>query len=311
VRKRRKIVLPFVGKRVFYAIFSMFVATVLVFGLSRVQGDPRYLFLSGYATQEQWEAWGKLYGLDRPLVVQYGVWLGKALRGDFGISLNDGQPAMKLVLDRLPNTLKLALSSWLLSLLVGIPLGVLSAVRRASVWDYTGRTFALFGQALPPFWVGIMLILILSVRLRWLPVGGMGDIRHYVMPCIVLAWSAASGNLRLMRSAMLEVLDSEYVKFARAKGVAGWLVIWKHAARNAVIAPLTFAGLILAGYLAGTVVTETVFAWPGLGRLSVDAILHNDYPVMTAVVLVFTLIYVVVTFITDLTYAYLDPRIRY
>ncbi len=301
----------FLVRRLAYSAIAIIAATMVVFGLSRVQGDPRYLYLTGYATREQFDAWGKKWGLDKPLVVQYGIWLGNALRGNFGESLRAGRPAQKVVLERVPATLQLAFSAWVFALVTGIPLGILSAVKRGSIWDYAGRTFALFGQALPPFWIGIMLILIFSVRLGWLPTGTRGGIAHYILPSITLGWLAASGNLRIMRSSMLEVLDSEYIKLARAKGVSSTKVIWKHALKNAVIPPLTFMGLILASFLAGTVVTETVFAWPGLGRLAVDAVVQNDFPVMTGVVMVFTIIYVVVTLVVDIAYAYIDPRIRY
>lgn len=301
----------FILTRLLWGLLAVIAATVLVFTLSRVQGDPRNLYLTGYVTEEIYEAWGEKWGLDKPLIVQYGLWLGRAFKGDFGTSLRAGRNAYGVVMERVPATLQLALSAWIFAFLVGIPLGVLSAVKRGSVWDYAGRTFALFGQALPPFWLGIMMILIFSVRLNWLPAGTRGGIDHFIMPSITLGWLAASGNLRIMRSAMLEVLDSEYVKLARAKGVSSWQVVWKHALRNAIIPPLTFAGLILAGFLAGTVVTETVFAWPGLGRLAVDAVLQNDFPVMTGAVLVFTVIYIAVTLFTDILYAWVDPRIRY
>jgi peptide/nickel transport system permease protein len=197
------------------------------------------------------------------------------------------------------------------AVLVGVPLGVLSAVKRGALLDYVGRTFALFGQALPPFWLGIMLILIFAVQLQWLPTSRRGGIDHYILPTITLGWVAASGFLRLLRSAMLEVLDSEFVKLARAKGASGASVVWKHAFRNAILAPLTYAGLLLAGFMTGTVVTETVFAWPGLGRLAVQSVYDNDFPLMTGVVLIFAGMYVAVAFIVDVAYAYFDPRIRY
>ena len=301
----------FILIRIAWGAVAVVAATIIVFGLSRLQGDPRNLYLTGYVTEEMYEAWGVKWGLDKPLVVQYGLWLARAMKGDFGTSLRAGRNARGVVMERVPATLQLALASWIFAFAVGIPLGILSAVKRGTFWDYAGRTFALFGQALPPFWVGIMMILIFSVRLGWLPAGTRGGIDHYIMPAITLGWLAASGNLRIMRSAMLEVLDSEYVKLARAKGVGSWTVVWKHALKNAIIPPLTFTGLILAGFLAGTVVTETVFAWPGLGRLAVDSVLQNDFPVMTGAVLVFTVIYISVTLITDITYAWIDPRIRY
>ena len=174
-----------------------------------------------------------------------------------------------------------------------------------------GRTFAVFGQALPPFWLGIMLILIFAAQLEWLPPGQRGGPSHYILPAVTLGWLASAGMMRLMRSAMLEVLDSEYIKLARAKGVGSNIVIWKHALKNALIPPLTFAALIMAGFIAGTVVTETVFAWPGLGYMTVQAIINNDFPVMTTAVMVFTILYLSVVFLVDVLYALIDPRIRY
>jgi peptide/nickel transport system permease protein len=302
--------IAFIFKRAAYMVFSLIAATVIVFTLSRLQGDPRNVLISGYLTQEIWDAWGEKMGLDKPLVVQYLIWLKNAVQGDFGTSINDARPALDMILERAPATLQLSSVSWLLAMIVGIPLGVLSAVRRSTGWDYFARVFALVGQALPPFWLGLMLILTFSVTFELFPAGTRGGPSHYVLPAITLAWTAASGILRLMRSAMLEVLDSEFVKLARAKGVKSHSIVWKHAARNAMIAPLTFAGLLLAAFMAGTVVTETVFAWPGLGRLAVDAVLQNDYPVMTGVVMVLTFLYLFVAFLVDITYAFVDPRIR-
>lgn len=301
----------FVLRRAAYMVVALVATTMIVFGLSRMAGDPRLLFLTEQVTQEQWDAWGKEMGLDRPLVVQYGIWMGKALRGDLGKSLRTGYAARDVILQRIPATLQLASASFLFVLVVGIPLGVLSAVKRGSMFDVVGRSFAAFGQALPPFWLGLMLMLLFSVKLGWLPTGQRGGIDHYIMPAMTLGWLAAAGMLRLVRSAMLETLDSEYIKFARAKGVASWRVVWKHALRNALIAPLTYGALLLAAFLTGTVVTETVFAWPGLGRLTVTAVIQNDFPVMTGAVLIFTALYLSVTFFLDLSYALVDPRIRY
>ena len=292
-------------------VVVVFAATALVFGLSRVNGDPRNVLLDEYTSKEQWDAWGVKLGLDKPLVVQYGIWVGNAARGDFGQSLGHRTNSLDVILKRIPGTLQLTAGAFIFASIVGVPLGVFSAVRRGSAFDYIGRTFALFGQALPPFWLGIMLILIFAVELEWLPTFGRGGVKHYILPSITLGWLAASGYLRLMRSAMLEVLDSEFVKFARAKGVSSQQIIWKHALRNAMLAPLTYAGLLLAGLITGTVVTETVFAWPGLGRLAVQSVFANDFPVMTGVVMLFTVVYVILNFLVDIAYAYLDPRIRY
>ncbi|MBI4219001.1 MAG: ABC transporter permease [Chloroflexi bacterium] len=301
----------FMLRRLVAAAVSILAATALVFGVSRLQGDPRLLFLSEHSTKEYWDAWGHKFGLDKPLVVQYFVWVGRAARGDLGTSINESRPTIDLIGERLGATAELALTGWFLSVLVGVPLGVLSAVKRGTGWDYLARTIALIGQAMPPFWLGISLILLFSVQFHVLPAGTRGEFKHLIMPAATLALLNLASNLRLTRSAMLEVLDSEYVKFARAKGVRGWIVIWKHAFRNAAIAPLTNAGLLLAAFLAGTVVTETVFAWPGLGRLAVNAVVTNDFPVITGVTLVFTLIYVIANLLVDIGYAIIDPRIRY
>ena len=297
------------------AIFTLIGATLLVFGLSRLQGDPRLLYIKdGRYTREQWEAWGKRLDLDKPLIAQYGLWLSRVVRGDMGTSLRSSRPVWTMVRERAPATLKLGLAGWIFSILFAVPLGVLSAVKRRSIWDYVGRTFALLGQAAPPFWVGLMLILVFATKLQWLPTGTQGEgfaIRNFIMPTITLAWLFAAGNLRLVRSAMLDVLDSEFVKLARAKGVSGRSVVWKHALRNALIPPLTFAGLNFAALITGSVITETVFAWPGLGRLAVNSVFTNDFPLITGVVLVFTGIYVAVTLAIDLAYGLIDPRIRY
>ena len=254
-------------------------------------------------------------GLDKPVIWQYGVWLANILKGNWQDSLLDRKDVLDKIMNRLPATLKIGLASYLFAGFIGIPLGVLSAVKRGSVWDYLARGFALFGQALPVFWLGIMLILIFSVWLRWLPTGTLGEgvfsWKHYVMPTITLGWIASATYLRLVRSSMLEVLDSEYVKLARAKGVSNNAVIWKHAFRNALIAPLTFSSLLLTGFITGAVVTETIFSIPGLGRLAFESINNNDFPVMVGTVMVFTGMYVLFNFITDILYAYIDPRIRY
>ena len=311
----------FVIRRLIFLVMAVIAATLFVFALSRLQGDPRNVMLNvGYVSPEQWDAWGEDLNLDKPLVIQYAVWMGKGIfQGDFGDSLKTGQPVMKMVLGFAPASLQLGLSATLFVLITGIPLGMLSAVKRGTIWDVIGRTFAVFGQALPPFWLGIMLILIFSVNLDWLPSGTRGHdatgfldrLTYFIMPAVTLGWLASAGLMRLVRSSMLEVLDSEFVKLARAKGVGSNTVIWKHAFKNALIPPLTFSALILVGFIGGTVVTETVFAWPGLGQMIYTAVINNDFPLMTGGVLVFTVAYVIAVFIIDLLYATIDPRIRY
>lgn len=297
--------------RLLYSVLVALATSIFVFALAQKTGDPRNVFLTSYTSQEQWDAWGERFGLDRPLIVQYGIWLSKAVRGDFGESLRELRPVGTVIKERIPATLQLATGAFLFSVLIGVPLGVLSAVKRGTPWDYAGRTFALFGQAMPPFWLGIMLILLFAVRIDWLPTSGRGGITHYILPSITLGWLTTSGILRIVRSSMLEVLDSEYIKLARAKGVHPRAIIWKHAFRNALLAPLTFGGLILAAFITGAVVTETVFGWPGLGRLAVQSVNNNDFPTMTGIVLLFTLAYLGMNLLVDIAYAYVDPRIRY
>ena len=289
----------------------MLITTAFVFGLSRAAGDPRYLYLTEYTTGEQWDQWGVMMGLDRPLVVQYWSWLVDALRLDFGDSLQQKRPATELILERAPATLRLSGVSFLFGMILATPLGVLSAVKRGTVWDYLGRIIALTGQSMPGFWLGIVLIMFFSVQLGWFPTGRQGGLDSYVLPMITLGWYPAAAMLRLTRSAMLEVLNAEFVTLARAKGVNRSVVIWKHVFRNALITPLTYASLLMAGFITGSVITETVFAWPGLGRLGVQSVINNDFPLMAAIVLMTAVIYVGANFIVDLLYAVVDPRIRY
>ena len=300
----------FLLRRVFYSFVVVFLVTLVVFVLSRASGDPRTVFLNEYTTQAQYDEWGRQWGLDKPVIAQYFIWLGKAVQGDLGDSLRENRPVIDVIRERAPATIELAIGSFIFAVALGIPLGVLSAVRRGTLWDYSGRSLALFGQALPPFWLGIMLILIFSVQLEWLPTGRRGGFDHYILPSITLGWLTASGLLRLVRSSMLEVMDSEYIVLARAKGVGSSKVIWKHAFRNALIAPLTYSALVFVAFLTGAVVTETVFSWPGLGRLAVTSVNNLDLPVLSGVVLVLTSLYVFVNLLTDLLYAVIDPRIR-
>lgn len=314
----------FLIRRFFAGILSVIAATAIVFALSRAAGDPLLLYAKpgGYGvTPEQEEALKKKLRLDRPLVVQYLLWLTDLLRGDFGKTLLAEQQVTKVVGEKMGATVQLGLASWVLATLIGVPLGVLSAIRRGSVWDYLGRGFALLGQSLPTFWLGLMLILIFNTRFGWLPFGTRGageafalsweNLRYFVLPTFTVAAGAAAVYLRLTRSAMLEVLDSEFVKLARGKGVGGAKIVWKHAFRNALIPPLTVSALLMAGLITGSVVVEVVFSWPGLGRLAVQAVQDNDFPILTAVVLFFAVVFVSVNFVTDILYAVIDPRIRY
>ena len=295
--------------------------TVVVFSLSRAGPDPILMFVrdDGYGiaplTIKNLHA---KWGLDKPIPVQYVIWMGRILRGDLGKSLNGEKPVSESIRARLGATVQLAIVGWVLATLVGIPLGVLSAVKRASVLDYLGRSLALVGQGTPSFWLSIVAIYIFAVNLGWLPVAGREineglviEIKHMVLPAVVLAFEPLASYVRLTRSSMLEILDSEYVKLARAKGVPEWLVIWKHGFKNALIQPLTVSALVLASFITGVLFIETVFAWPGLARLAVQATWNNDFPLLSGIVLLFGVIYVGMNFAADLLYALVDPRIRY
>ena len=274
-------------------------------------GDPRVLLLDDYSTKDDWDRLGRELGLDKPYYEQYGIFVKEALKGEFGESIQQGRPAMHIILERLPATIQLGVAAFVLSLIVGVPLGILSAVKRGSLLDQFARIVALIGQSAPPFWLGIMLMFFFAVQLDWLPPFGREGPKSVILPAITLGWFYAAANLRLIRSAMLDVLDSEYIKLARAKGVSSRSIIMKHAFRNALIPPLTFAGVTLGALVTGSLVTETVFAWPGLGKLAVDSLFGLDYPLLQGVVIIFTLMYVGASFLVDVLYAYIDPRIRY
>ncbi len=278
--------------------------------MSRAAGDPRNLYLDDYATQEMWDAWGVDMGLDKPVIVQYSIWLGDALLGNFGESLLHKKNPIELIKTRIPATAQLAGAAFLFSVVVGVPLGVISAVRRGGIVDYASRMFALLGQAMPVFWVALMAILIFAVEFNLVPTSRKGGLDSFILPAITLGWMPAAGLLRLTRGSMLEILDSEFIKLARAKGVTPKNVIWKHALRNALIAPITLAAVILASFLTGTIVIESIFAWPGLGTLSIEAIKSNDFPVMSAIVMLFGVFFLVINFLVDLMYMWIDPRVR-
>lgn len=300
----------YIARRVALGVVVLISATVFLFVLSRAAGDPRFLYMNETTDMAEWDAWGREMGLDRPLVVQFWSWFTKALQGDFGRSLWFKRDSFEIVRERIPATLQLAGSAFAFTMVVAIPLGVLSAVRRGSVLDYVGRNFALVGQSMPGFWMGIVLIMLFSVQLDLLPTGRRGNWSSYILPTITLGWFPAAGMLRLVRSSMLEILDSEFIKLARAKGLSQRGIIWKHAFRNALIAPLTYASLLMAGLVTGAVVTETVFAWPGLGRLGVQAVSNNDFPLMSAVVVLTAVVYILANLVVDLAYVIIDPRIK-
>ena len=251
------------------------------------------------------------WGLDKSLPEQYGVFMRNIFRGDLGDSFKWRQPVTDLVRDRFPNTIILALLAIALATVIAVPMGVLSAVHRNTIFDTLGKMIALVGQSAPPFWLGLMLMWIFAVRLDLVPTSGKSGPDSFVLPTIALGLFWVAAMMRLIRSAMLDVLESEYVKLARIKGLAEWKVIWKHVLRNAAVAPLTYFGIILGSLLVGSVTVETVFAWPGLGYLVFEAVIIRDYPLVQAVVLIFSVLFIVVNLFVDILYAYLDPRIRY
>jgi peptide/nickel transport system permease protein len=277
----------------------------------RISGDPVILMAEPGAKEEDLQALRKEFGLDKPIYVQYGVWMSKVVRGDFGKSLYYRVPVLELYVSRLPASLELAGVAMLIATVLGIPIGIFAAVRVNTWLDSFGNIFANLGLALPSFWVGLMLILIFSVDLNWLPSSGSGTAKHIIMPALSLGWVLMASNMRLARSAMLEVLGSEYVKLARIKGLSERLVILKHAFKNAMIPVLTFASIQLALIIQGALVVETIFAWPGIGRLAYEGISFRDFPVVQTTVLLAGLTIVGVNLVVDILYAYIDPRIRY
>jgi peptide/nickel transport system permease protein len=300
----------YVVARLAQSLLVVLLSLTAVFGMVRLGGDPVLLFLPMDIQAKDVDEYRERLGFNDPLLVQYGRFMAGAVRGDFGESLRYRSDALGLVLERLPATLLLAGSAIALTLLVAVPLGVLTAVRRDTAVDHLGTLATVLGQATPGFWLGLMLIYLFAVQLRWLPTGGMGTLGHLVMPSVVLAAFFAARVARLTRSATLDVLTEEYIKTARAKGLGEIRVIGKHTLRNSAIPIVTLAGLEAGQLLGGAVVTETIFAWPGLGRLTVQALLNRDFPVVMAAVSFTSIVYTTMNLLVDLAYGWLDPRVR-
>ena len=301
----------YVIRRAWQSLTILLGVSIVVFGLMHLSGDPIRLLAPIDTTAEELEALRKLHGLDRPVLVQYWNFLSGVLRGDFGKSLRSGENALHLALERVPATGKLALTALAFSLIVALPFGVLAAVKRNTWIDRTVMGAALIGQSMPVFWLGILLILVFAVNLGVLPATGTrAGWRSLILPGITLGMFNMARTARLLRSELLEILHAEYIMTARAKGMSARVILWRHAFRNAVIPLVTLIGLDLGALLAGSVITETIFAWPGIGRLAVNAIYGRDYPVVQATVLVVASIYVVINFLVDLSYAFLNPRVR-
>jgi peptide/nickel transport system permease protein len=302
----------YIARRAFQSLLAIWVMSLIVFSLVRITGNPLDVMLPMEATPEDYQRVSQHWGLDQPIYVQYGIFIGKAIRGDFGNSWKwHGHSAMGLVWQRLPATLQLAGFALLVSVLIALPVGVLSAVMKGTAWDTAAKIVALLGQSLPGFWLGIVLMWVFAVHLGWFPTSGKGGLQYMILPAITLGWFQVAAIMRLVRSSMLEVLDSEFVKLSRIKGLSEWKVVWKHCLRNAAIAPLTFFAIIAGVLMTGSVVTESVFSWPGTGLLVVDAVRARDFQVVQAVVIVFAGIFILTNLLVDVLYAYLDPRIRY
>lgn len=302
----------YIRRRLLQSVVVVWGVSVLVFFLLRLApGDPASLLLAETATPEQIEEAREKWGLTRPIPVQYGIFLSRALRGDLGDSLFFKQPALEVLLERMPATLQLSAAALLFSLSVAIPVGILSAIKRDSIWDYLGTSLAMLGQAIPPYWLGIMLILVFSVALRWFPTSGRGTIWHVVLPAITLGSVLMALVTRLVRSGMLDVMNEDYVRTARAKGLTEWRILIRHALRNILIPLVTVIGLQLGALFGGAVITESIFAWPGVGRLALQAINARDYPLVQASVLLISVVYVFLNLAVDILYVYLDPQIRY
>jgi peptide/nickel transport system permease protein len=307
----------YIIRRLLQSIFVVAGVSLLVFFILFQTGDPTLLMASPDATQEEIDELRRIMGFDRPWYVQYWDFASDAIRGDFGTSFRQGQPVFSLILERLPATLRLAGAAFLISVVVSIPIGIVSATRRNTIWDTMAMGFALLGQSLPVFFLGVMLIWVFAGLLGWLPSFGQGDgsigstLKHLILPSVTLATFSLARNARLVRSSLLEVLGLEYIKTARSKGLAERLVIYRHALRNALIPVVTIFGLEFGTLLSGAVITETVFAWPGVGRLIILAVQQRDFPVVVGAVTIIATLFVFLNLIVDLLYGVIDPRVRY
>jgi ABC-type dipeptide/oligopeptide/nickel transport system permease component len=303
--------LRYLLKRLWHTVYVVIGISAISFFFIHLSGDPVMLMLPADASMQEVEQLRQKLGFNDPLYVQYGRFVSKAVRGDFGESLYYHVPAMELIVERLPASLELSFTAMLLALLVAVPIGIISAIHRGSALDMGSMLAALFGLSMPHFWLGIMFIMIFSVKLGWLPTSGRGTPAQLIMPSVALALGLMAMFARLTRSVMLEVLSLDYIRTARAKGLREFFVIGKHALKNALIPLVTVAGMQFGLLIGGTVIIETVFAWPGVGRLVVQAIFNRDYPLVQCIVLILALIFVAVNLVVDILYIYLDPRISF
>jgi len=303
-------VIAYLVQRLAWALVLLVATTLAVFVVVHLSGDPTALYVGPEGTRADYEMVRAALGFDRPLPEQYGRFLARAVRADFGRSLRHQQPTLPLVLERFPVTLRLALAAMLLAMLLAVPLGILSALRRNSLLDSCAMTFALSGQCMPTFWLGILLILVFGVNLGWVPVYGGEGLRALALPAVTLGVWAMARTARITRSSMLEVLPQDFVRTARAKGISEWGVILRHGLRNGAIPIVTALGLELGNLLGGAVITEAVFAYPGIGRLAVEAVVNKDIPLLQAVVFTIATALILLNVAVDLLYMVLDPRVR-
>ena len=298
--------------RLVQSIFTLIGVSIIVFSLARLSGNPLDVLLPPEADDETFKRISELWGLNEPWYSQYFTFVKNVSRGEFGPSFRwQGRTAMELVFLHLPATLQLAFISIGVSVLLAVPIGVMSAVKKGTMVDTAGKLIALLGQSLPSFWLAIVLIWIFAVQLGWFPTSGRGGISNMILPAVAMGWFSVASFMRLTRSSMLNVMDSEYIKLARIKGLKEWKVVWKHGLKNAAIPPLTVFGAIVVGQMTGSVTIETVFAWPGIGLLALQAVNARDYQVIQAVTLFISVLFIGMNLLIDILYAYIDPRIRF
>ncbi len=300
----------FIARRLLQGAVLLVMVATIVFFLGRFTGNPVDLMLPEDASAEDRANLIKTLGLDGPVLDQFVIFITRAVQGDLGQSIRMKQPAVEAFFDRLPNTLAIIPWAMLLGMATGIPLGVVAALNRGGILDRLAGTVAVLGVAMPSFWLGVLLIYVFSVELGWLPSSRMGGPEHYVLPVITLGTFLIAGFMRITRSAMLEVMDSEFVKLARIKGLSETTVVWKHCLRNALIPVLTLWGVFIGNLITGAIVTETVFAWPGIGRLTYEAVIYRDFPLLQAVIILKSILILSINLGVDILYAYVDPRIR-
>ncbi len=301
----------FIIFRLVQTVIALFGISILIFALSRASGDPTMLMRTPLSTEEDIENIRISLGLDKPWPEQYWIFIRDMAHGDLGDSLTKKRPVTEMIFERLPATFSLGISAFLLGIISSFLLGVLAAVRRDSIFDNGVKFFAILGQALPGFWVAIVAVFLFAVVWKVVPTFGYGKPINYVLPVVTMSFFLLPGMLRLVRSSMLDVLDSEYIKLARIKGLPENMVIWKHALRNALIAPLTTAGMLFAGLINGAVIIENVFGWPGVGRLSIEAVTGRDFPIIQGITMLVAVFVLMVNLFIDITYAWVDPQIRY